>query len=42
LLLGHAAARFEEAPQLPDCVIRHGDHSFAEIIVFLRNRKSPT
>jgi hypothetical protein len=29
------AARFEEAAQLPDCVIRHGDHRSSEIIVWL-------
>jgi hypothetical protein len=31
LVLGFAV-RFEEAAQLPDCVIRHGDHGSSEAI----------
>ena len=41
LLLGHAA-RFKEAAQLPNCILRYGNHRLGKIIVFLRNRKSPT
>jgi len=40
LVLGRAAG-LEQGSQLPDRIIRHGDHQ-SEIIVFLRNRKSPT